>query len=196
MHATKPCDHCGKEINERLKVCPLCGAHQCDAVEALEPECPRCRRPLAPMEEGGETYEVCGGCGGLWLDRDAFHRSTRESAVYARQIPRESYLPGPIHDDVAYIPCVRCGKVMNRKNFGKISGVIIDECGGHGVWLDAGEIDKIRHFIADGGLERSQNRELERTRTELRDLATRVDSTAFTQKLIHFWNVKRWFFGS
>lgn len=34
-----------------------------------------------------------------------------------------------------FIPCVRCGKKMNRKNFGRISGVIIDECGKHGVWL-------------------------------------------------------------
>jgi Zn-finger nucleic acid-binding protein len=84
---------------------------------------------------------------------------------------------------------------MNRKNFRRISGVIIDECGRHGVWLDAGELEKIRHFIADGGLDRSQDREIERTRNELRDLATKVDQTAFVQKILHFWKFKRWLFG-
>jgi len=84
---------------------------------------------------------------------------------------------------------------MNRKNFGRISGVLIDECNKHGVWLDAGELAKIQHFIADGGLDRARDREIAKTRTELKDLATRVDQTAFTQKIIHFWNFKRWLFG-
>jgi len=84
---------------------------------------------------------------------------------------------------------------MNRKNFGRISGVLIDECSKHGVWLDAGELAKIQHFIADGGLDRARDREISKTRTELKDLATRVDQTAFTQKIIHFWNFKRWLFG-
>jgi hypothetical protein len=65
----------------------------------------------------------------------------------------------------------------------------------HGVWLDADEIDKIRHFIADGGLEKAQDAEMERIRTELKDLDMKVDQTALTQKLLHFWNLKRWLFG-
>ncbi len=84
---------------------------------------------------------------------------------------------------------------MVRKNYARISGLIIDECGRHGIWLDNGELEKIRQFILDGGLEKEQFKEIEKNKAELRDLAQKVDDTAFTQKIIHFWNWKRWFFG-
>ena len=85
--------------------------------------------------------------------------------------------------------------MMNRKNFARISGIIIDECSRHGVWLDAGELEKIRLFIVDGGLERAQDKEIEKNRLEIEGLATKVSSTAFTLKLLNFWNIKRWLFG-
>ena len=127
------------------------------------------------------------------MDKGEFHHATRESAVYRRENSQEKPLksPGP----AGYIPCVRCGKLMNRKNFGRISGVIVDECGAHGVWLDAGEMERIRQFILDGGLERSQDREIEKNREVIRDVASKLQHVAFTQRLIHFWNPKRWFFG-
>ena len=45
---------------------------------------------------------------------------------------------------------------MRRKNFGEVSGVMIDECPAHGVFLDAGELEAIQHFVAHGGLAWSQ----------------------------------------
>ena len=83
---------------------------------------------------------------------------------------------------------------MVRKNFARISGVIMDECGRHGIWLDSGELEKIRQFILSGGIDKAQFREIEQNRQELKDLAEKVRDTAFTHKLIHFWNWKRWFF--
>jgi hypothetical protein len=41
---------------------------------------------------------------------------------------------------------------MQRKNFGKRSGVIVDWCGAHGTWLDKDELEQIAAFIAEGGL--------------------------------------------
>lgn len=144
----------------------------------------------------GDKYELCPDCGGLWLDRGKFRRATRESDVYREEsLIMSEYIKKPAQDTVTYVPCVRCGKIMNRKNFAKISGVIIDECGNHGVWLDAGELEKIRHFIADGGLERVQDREIEKNRVEIERLAIKVDQTAFVQRLLNFWNFKRWLFG-
>ncbi len=84
---------------------------------------------------------------------------------------------------------------MNLKNFARISGVIIDEYHFHGVWLDPGELEKIRLFIVDGGLERAQDKQIEKVSENLRELARKVDKTAFTQRLLHFWNFKRWLFG-
>src|SRR3990172_4831197 len=172
MTDIKRCEHCGKEINARYSGCPFCGGDAPEKVTAVRPECPRCNAPLGAQTHGGEEYDLCPSCGGLWLDRGEFRLLTSEYDVYRNEKPRGSSLREPARDPMEYIPCVRCGKMMNRKHFGRISGVIIDECRSHGVWLDAGEIEKIRHVIADGGLERSQDREIEQVRTELRELAT------------------------
>lgn len=195
MSKTKKCGYCGKKINVKYTICPFCGGHLQDKVKILSPECPRCKVSLKVYLEDNEEYDICPKCGGLWLERGEFHRATREHDVYRKEDIKGRYLRGPLKERVEYIPCVRCGRLMNRKNFAKISGVIIDECRRHGVWLDAGEFEKIRHFIVDGGLERAQDMEIERVRAELRDLKTKVDRTALTQKIIHFWNVKRWIFG-
>ena len=78
-----------------------------------------------------------------------------------------------------------------RKNFGKISGVIIDRCGKHGVWLDAGELEKIQHFIADGGLDKSRDREIEKNKMAIKEVALTANENKFTQRVLHFWNFKR-----
>ena len=194
-YKTKKCTHCGGDINVRYEVCPLCGGHLHDEAKTISPVCPHCRVPLEIQRHDGEEYDFCTRCGGLWLDKVEFQRATRPSEIYRKETIRAGFRRGPAQKQTPYIPCVRCGKLMNRKNFKHISGVLIDECGKHGVWLDVGELEKIRHFIADGGLDRSRDREIERTRSELKDLATKVDQSAFVQKVLHFWNFKRWLFG-
>jgi Zn-finger nucleic acid-binding protein len=191
----KKCDYCGKDINVKYFVCPLCGAHLPEKVEPLSLKCPRCKMPLNVYPVGGEEYNICPSCNGLWVDKHEFHILSRESVVYKKEDFKDTYSRGSSVDTVSYIPCVRCGSLMNRKNFAKISGVILDECGRHGVWLDAGELEKIRHFIFDGGLEKAQDIRIEMTRNELKELETKVDQTAFSHKIIHFWNFKRWLFG-
>ena len=196
MAETKKCEYCGKEININSRTCPFCGGEFRDPIDpGLSPLCPRCNISLKVQTKDGEEYNLCPKCGGLWLDRGAFHQATKESDVYKKESTQDRYFRGPLKDPIRYIPCVRCGKLMNRKNFARISGVIIDECRSHGVWLDPGEIEKIRLFIADGGLERAQDKQIERTAADLRDLAKTVHQTAFMQRLLHFWNFKRWLFG-
>jgi Zn-finger nucleic acid-binding protein len=196
MDKTRKCQYCGRDVNIRYMVCPLCGGQLEDDTQSLNPSCPRCKVPLDARAHGGEDYYFCPDCEGLWLDKSSFQHATRESDVYKNEDTDKAYLRGPVQEDTpVYLPCVRCGKLMNRKNFARISGVIIDECGRHGVWLDPGELEKIRLFIADGGLEKSQDRAIEDTRNQLRELSTKVDQTAFTQKVLHFWNLKRWLFG-
>ena len=48
---------------------------------------------------------------------------------------------------------------MNRVNFGKVSGVIVDVCKAHGTWFDPGELTRVVAFAAAGGLERTRARE-------------------------------------
>ncbi len=192
---TKECNHCGGNIHVHFAVCPLCGGEIQDRTDSLAPVCPRCDCVLEPAVHDKEEYDLCPACGGLWLDRGEFKRATRESYVYRHADLDEEFVRTPPDGPMEYIPCVRCGHVMNRKNFAGISGVLVDECGKHGVWLDAGEMEKIRLFIADGGLERAQDRKIEGNHVDLKRLAIKVDQTAFSHKVIHFWNLKRWLFG-
>src|ERR1019366_9286012 len=67
-----------------------------------------------------------------------------------------SAAPTPVQhsaDSVRYVKCPLCHVIMNRVNFGKRSGVIVDVCKEHGVWFDRGEITQAIEFVAKGGLE-------------------------------------------
>jgi Zn-finger nucleic acid-binding protein len=50
---------------------------------------------------------------------------------------------------------------MGRKNFGRISGVVLDSCPEHGIWFDDGELRQVLEFVASGGLVHSRRIEIE-----------------------------------
>jgi hypothetical protein len=61
--------------------------------------------------------------------------------------------------------------MMNRVNFGRTSGAIVDVCRGHGTFLDSGELHAVVTFIQGGGLTRMRERQIEDLREERRRLA-------------------------
>ncbi|MDH3744461.1 MAG: zf-TFIIB domain-containing protein [Acidobacteriota bacterium] len=67
-----------------------------------------------------------------------------------------------------YRPCPVCGKLMNRQNYGRRSGVILDSCSEHGLWFDHGELETILRWVRDGGLARADELEHEKRREEVR----------------------------
>ena len=75
---------------------------------------------------------------------------------------------------VVYLRCPTCNQLMHRENFGRRSGVIIDKCAKHGIWLDDQELERIARFIAEGGLARVREDEAE----ELERRARRAKATA------------------
>ncbi len=58
---------------------------------------------------------------------------------------------------------------MNRSNFGRQSGFVLDVCRVHGVWFDAEELDGVLRWVGQGGEKRAAEREHE----EQRSAATR-----------------------
>lgn len=120
--------------------------------------CPRCHEALGAEILGPIAPHRCARCGGLWLDPPSF-RSVCD--VETRASPRalalrEQSAPGapPPEDRVRYLPCPACGQPMNRVNFARVSGVIVDVCRPHGAWLEAGELQAIRRFVRGPGLSR------------------------------------------
>jgi Zn-finger nucleic acid-binding protein len=162
--------------------CPQCGARaaRTDAQPSSN-ACPGCRERLALVRVGDADLLECTSCDGLWLATADFERicanQEAQAAVLERWRPSstDAVRRAPIH----YRPCLICGKMMNRMNFGRLSGTIIDLCRGHGAFLDAGELHAIVTFIQAGGLDRARQREkddLEEERHRLSSLRTQIES--------------------
>lgn len=142
--------------------------------EAGRLSCPRCRQALARIRVGPAALDECPACGGLWSERAAFERILKDVEAQASALGRPSgvaLLPG----SQPYVPCPDCGRLMNRLNFARCSGVIVDVCRDHGTWLDRDELQRIVGFVRAGGLSRARARkredlELERRRLRQQEL--------------------------
>jgi len=185
------CQHCGHEIKGLVRVCPVCGGEILRTAPAAEAKCPRCARTLDKCDYKGHHIEKCPECSGHWIHAQDFDALTKERNVYLDSSVPDDFVRKPPPPEEGYLPCACCGKRMNRLNFRKISGVIIDWCRDCGWWLDAGELESIRAFIAAGGLDKSQDREIETVSTEVQDLEGRVGHLEFMQKILHRWDMKR-----
>jgi Zn-finger nucleic acid-binding protein len=115
----------------------------------------------------------CARCDGVWVGAADFDRicANREAQAAVLERRRSTQAPASHPAPIHYRPCVDCGQMMNRVNFGRISGTVIDVCRGHGTFLDAGELHAIATFIMDGGLDLAREREKEDLETERHRLA-------------------------
>jgi Zn-finger nucleic acid-binding protein len=173
--ATVTCASCFASMFAGSRFCARCGAEATrELIEDGAPlPCPRCREPMQALRLGDTAVHECAACGGLWLAPEALQRLSdgREaradvvSALGAR-VPTVRTPP----DVVRYVPCPQCGHLMNRKNFAQSSGVVLDVCATHGVWLDRGERERVLGFVGGGGLARARTREQQRLVDEQRRL--------------------------
>ena len=175
--ATVACASCFGMMFIGTRHCPHCGAAAATAgvSELASLKCPRCKVSMSSISIGGEAMRECEHCGGLWLDVGAFERvcTNREeqSAVLGGASMSPEAQTQSMPETIRYVPCPQCGQLMNRINFARCSGVVVDVCKGHGTWFDRDELREIVEFIRGGGLELSrqkEKRELEFERSQLR----------------------------
>lgn len=179
--ALTACPSCFGQIFVGAKHCSFCGAaaERTEASDGKARPCPSCRITLTPVAVGALRLLECGGCGGLWADVRAFERIASEREQQAAVLGAASPLPRPQAADGArrserYRPCPECSRLMNRVNFARCSGVVVDVCKGHGTWFDHEELRRIVEFIRAGGLDRAREHErldLEQERRRLRQQA-------------------------
>ncbi|MBI5362360.1 MAG: zinc ribbon domain-containing protein [Planctomycetes bacterium] len=167
------CPGCSARLSANARFCMECGlAIQPQRLTALREgvACPRCKAALRVRELGARSAIECSSCAGLWLAPAFFEelcrRAEKEGLV-------EAALEGPPGTEATtctapanYIPCITCGELMLRKNFGECSGVVIDVCKHHGVWLDHRELGRILAFVQKGGLVRARERQVARLERE------------------------------
>lgn len=168
--ATVACPSCFALMFEGAAFCSTCGAaRRRDERDNAGVRCPGCRSELQRIAVGSTVILECAACDGVWADADTFERLCADEEARAAVLDRWASKPRGV-ERVRYRPCVRCGKMMNRVNFGQLSGTVIDVCRGHGAYLDAGELHQIVTFIHKGGLERARQRQIEDLREREREL--------------------------
>ena len=98
--------------------------------------------------------DECGACGGAFVTASVLEQLATVGDLRAHlraELPARSRY---VEQSVRYLRCPRCQRAMNRKVFGRVSGVVVDVCKDDGVFFDAGEIAATLNFIDDGGLAR------------------------------------------
>jgi Zn-finger nucleic acid-binding protein len=158
---TTLCPACFTRIEDDSKHCRACAVEI--RPQALTPlpkdrDCPRCGESLRARALSHGNVIECGACLGLWLTPEAFDRtlreSERESAIEALALEPSPAPASRELEQVQYIPCLSCGELMNRRLYRyaeRSSGVVIDACRHHGVWLDHQELERIVAFVKAGG---------------------------------------------
>jgi len=165
------CPGCLTRISDRARYCHACGL-------AIVPQgpigslsgklCPVCgaghELRVRNLEEGTVTVLECERCAGVWVGQRIFgllESRARQSVEHWGEAPPPkpappSGQPGPTF----YRACVECGKLMNRRNYGQRSGIIVDVCRAHGLWFDVGELEDILAWVRGGGLAEAEARAL------------------------------------
>ena len=164
--ATVSCPACFALVPLSASHCPGCGAAMAprSPATAAGAPCPACAKPLAVARVGEQDIMECQACGGLWLDHAVFEQlgaSRERQGAMLGALPAPSAPPVVALEVVQYRPCPACAQRMNRVNYAKRSGVVLDVCKGHGLWFDKDELRRVLAFVAEGGLDRARELELE-----------------------------------
>ena len=162
--ATLACPKCFGMVGIHASHCPRCGAAiQRAEAGATALACPGCHTPLVSTSVGGVSLDQCHGCGGVWVGQHNFEEIAADKAERGQvlgALPGESPKVAMSLSEVHYRPCPQCQKLMNRTNYGHISGVVLDVCKDHGLWFDKDKLREVLEFIEAGGLEKSHARQL------------------------------------
>lgn len=149
------CEYCGTANDIDLA---LIGPYTVQAPETGR-TCPDCRHPLRTIDlrlDGTFLIEQCESCQGLFLDSNELETLLERAVPHVHEVDRrrlqrlseETWVADPVR----YRHCPVCGRFMLRKNFAPRSGVVVDRCMGHGIWLDAMELRRLLLWAKAGGM--------------------------------------------
>ncbi|HEY6873148.1 MAG TPA: zf-TFIIB domain-containing protein [Geobacteraceae bacterium] len=164
------CKSCSAPLPANTCQCGYCGTRNdmdFAAVDrytvAREPsrrQCPDCAIQLQTVRvdtgAGLFAIERCERCYGLFFDVGEVQAFLDASvspafAVNLREIATINEERSSFSRPVRYIKCPECGVLMNRVNYGSMSGVVVDQCKEHGMWLDNGELVHLMEWKKTGG---------------------------------------------
>lgn len=136
------CRGCGREL----------GLHPVPSQS--EARCPDCKVPLDAFQASAGDLLACEQCGGQMVGHELLRALIEQREALGQAVPSPGAVPrgNPLADPVRYRACPTCAQLMNRKNFGGVSGIVVDVCSRHGTFFDAGELPRVLDFVKRGGL--------------------------------------------
>ena len=169
--ATVACPACFGLVFVGSRHCAHCGARAKEpkALDGTPWKCPDGHGELRGLLLGGAVMGECTTCTGLWIDELTFQSIVAERTrplVVPQGGSEDARLRTVGAARVRYRKCSDCGNIMNRVNFARSSGIVLDACKGHGVWTDAEELRHVCEFVRSGGMEAAARRDEERRRAE------------------------------
>ena len=186
------CQWCTAPLPPQSGVCRYCGKRNDVDLQALHeftvsrPDapriCPACEIPMQTLDLGidGTFYiERCEKCLSLFFDPNEVETLLEKSspAIYEidnRRLEEISRVAGETPGKIRYFKCPVCRTAMNRVNFGARSGVIVDQCPAHGMWLEGGELRRLLEWKKAGGQVLDRRRKAERVEEERRTAENRM----------------------
>jgi Zn-finger nucleic acid-binding protein len=154
-------------VSDRARYCHHCATLlvvESVAGESTSCTCPACGPgyELTHRQLSNQKINVleCQVCGGFWIALETFDKLLE--LVSQQMKPTGAGAAGNVpsrpksEERSGYRPCAVCGQLMNRRNFGRNSGVVVDICGSHGIWFDAQELAQVVQWVRSGGLEAAQ----------------------------------------
>ncbi|MDX8410240.1 MAG: zf-TFIIB domain-containing protein [Mariprofundales bacterium] len=164
------CSSCGAPLPEGKIHCTYCGTANAIDLQGIheftvtkpesERNCPVCRLALQTIDLDTTNHfyiERCSHCFGLFFDPNelpALLARTVQgigSINYKRLQEIADHRADSGIKRAAYVHCPVCDRMMTRRNFGRRSGVVVDRCVDHGVWLDGGELQQLMQWRKAGG---------------------------------------------
>ena len=163
------CVSCSAPLPPKAEVCEYCGSkHDIDfhAVSRYTVSdsqtmriCPHCEEPLRTINLRADkkfNIERCEQCQGIFFDHNELAALLENTVTNVFKIDRrrldsvnkESYNG---MSKVKYVKCPECREFMHRSNYASRSGVIVDKCRDHGIWLDSGELNRLMQWKKAGG---------------------------------------------
>lgn len=142
--------------------------------------CPNCQSHLQTINYEGISIETCNKCGGEWLDDSEIGKIVRIREVrfdpdIRRAIAESTTITGVVLQDVDRdLNCPKCAGTTDAVNYGGDTGIFIDRCTTcRGIWLDAGELEKVQMVIE--GWDDALPEDLQEYGPKLRDIAVKLD---------------------
>ncbi len=156
------CSGCGNVVEDPYD-CPICkagrGANKKRAAQKKGVRlCPRCEDPLEQQDWDNVDVLSCPNCrgsffplGGLEQVLDKLRETCSPVDAHTLREEFKNRFHRKLPEAIRYKDCPHCGTVMTRRNYGTVSGVIVDQCGDHGTWMDEANFGALTDFVVRGG---------------------------------------------